>query len=679
MSRRAAPLLLCAWIAAGPGPDAAVARNLAPEVAYVGDAACAGCHAREAGTYPFTAMGRSMSRPEDLVAGGRAVPGGSVTFDNPHSGRRYRIVAGPDWLEHHEIRLDTAGREAVVDRREISHVLGSGDRGQTFLVTQGDLLYQTAVAYRPHREGWGMAAGFEQRTAYDFLRPVAAPCLFCHANRARHVEGTLNEYRPPIFEGLAVGCERCHGPGALHVTERRSLPPSADGVDTSIVNPRRLPSPLREQVCFQCHLQGSARVVKAGRTPWEFRPGTPLTDVFAVFHAETTKDGFSVVSHVERLRESRCWTASQGKIDCLTCHDPHRTPSGEDAVRQFRTACLTCHTVASCALDAGARGASGHPEDCVRCHMAKLPPADAPHTLFTDHRIARRPASPAPPAHAPADAAPRLVNFMEGTDGTTRDLGLAYLIYASAEGIPSAAARGAEILEPWIARHPEDVNAARMLLNHYTAAGLEEKAGPVLENLAARVPRAPEYGVLRARRLAAEGRDAEALEAARAVSRTTPDYAPARLTLGDLLDAAGRFEEAETEHRAAARLDPMMAAAQGRLGEHARRRDDAAAARDHFERAILLNPGLTSARLGVARLSMDEGKPEDAIAQIDLALRADPSPAARFTLLLHRARALALAGRPDEAVALIDRLLAADPSHAAARALRDQIVRAPPR
>ena len=68
-----------------------------------------------------------------------------------------------------------------------------------------------------------------------FDRPIIAGCLFCHANRF-----DMNEGRPPVFHGLSIGCERCHGPGELHA--RR--PEVVQGRDWTIVNPADLePAP----------------------------------------------------------------------------------------------------------------------------------------------------------------------------------------------------------------------------------------------------------------------------------------------------------------------------------------------------------------------------------------------------------------------------------------------------
>ena len=45
--------------------------------------------------------------------------------------------------------------------------------------------------------------------------------------------GTLNRYEPPIFQGHAIGCERCHGPGELHASRGEE----SAGTDLTIVNP----------------------------------------------------------------------------------------------------------------------------------------------------------------------------------------------------------------------------------------------------------------------------------------------------------------------------------------------------------------------------------------------------------------------------------------------------------
>ena len=62
--------------------------------------------------------------------------------------------------------------------------------------------------------------------------------------------------------------------------ERQDL---VDGRDLTIVNPRHLEPGLRMAVCEQCHLLGDHRVDRLGRDTFDYRPGLPLTDFFAVY------------------------------------------------------------------------------------------------------------------------------------------------------------------------------------------------------------------------------------------------------------------------------------------------------------------------------------------------------------------------------------------------------------
>ncbi len=604
-------------------------RNLDPDVPYAGDAECASCHKREAATYPGTAMGRSFALPSTLR---EEVPEAGVSFLHEKSGAKYRVAFERGDLVHAEHRLDEEGREAFTDSRPIAFVLGSGDRGQTFLIHVGSRLFQSPIAFRPHRDGWGMAAGFDTESHYHFSRPVTGPCLFCHANRARYVEGTLNEYGDPPFEGLAIGCERCHGAGGLHVAERRTAPPAGTGLDTSIVNPGRLPPDLRDSVCFQCHLQGSSRVVKAEHSLYEYRPGLPLSDFFAVFHARGRsasghEGGIEVVSHVERLRESRCWQRSDGQISCLTCHDPHHTPRGEEAARQFSAACLGCHRIEDCGLKhlpADPAHASTDPSHCVTCHMAKRPPTDAPHTLFTDHLIARRPSPAGTATHAPGGEPATLVNFLEGDAGKPRDLGAAYLVFARSSGDQRYAFTGASILASVLPGLRDDFNALRLLAEHYLVIEDLPRATPVLERLVRLSPRMAEIRVELSRVYRRSGRPSEALALLEEAVEEDPLFAPARASLGGLLLEAGREAEAEAQFLAAVRIDPARAEAHARLGDIRARQGDQARAEESLRTAIVLNPRMVSARMSLARVLVARGKRDEAIGQLESVLSLEP-------------------------------------------------------
>jgi tetratricopeptide (TPR) repeat protein len=294
----------------------------------------------------------------------------------------------------------------------------------------------------------------------------------------------LNRYEPPVFQGHAIGCERCHGPGALHVNPAER---SAES-DLTIVNPADLPPTLRESVCQQCHLQGSYRFARAGRGPLDFRPGLPLHPFLAVFLMKKGDRGkFEAVGHVEQMESSGCFRASGGELGCTSCHDPHRLPPATRA-EYYRGRCLECHGRRGCALPAAERRSRGPGEDCVACHMPRLAITNIPHTAATDHRIPRGTrgsvsegprVAPGQPADVPLmDYHWGLMTRAEQQDAE-RDRGVALSLAsrtmsAAAPPLAKAAARQAvPLLEAAVRDRPDDLRARESL--GYALSTLERR------------------------------------------------------------------------------------------------------------------------------------------------------------------------------------------------------------
>ena len=99
---------------------------------------------------------------------------------------------------------------------EVQFAVGSGRQGIAYLIERDGFLFQSPITWYPRERRWDLSPGYEKSNLH-FDRPIQPDCLFCHANRVEPVAGTVNRYRPPIFRGHAIGCERCHGPGELHV------------------------------------------------------------------------------------------------------------------------------------------------------------------------------------------------------------------------------------------------------------------------------------------------------------------------------------------------------------------------------------------------------------------------------------------------------------------------------
>ncbi len=162
---------------------------------------------------------------------------------------------------------------------------------------------------------------------------------------------------------------------------------------STIVNPGRLGRERQLEVCMQCHLKTSSHEPNEqrafDRAIFSYRPGQPLGDFKLYFEPiDHEKQGgggrddpFEIAHAAYRLRKSACFRNSQ--MTCLTCHDPHDIPRGEEAVAHYTEVCLSCHR--------GVMHTATLPRTstCLTCHMPKRRTNDVVHAVMTDHFIRR--------------------------------------------------------------------------------------------------------------------------------------------------------------------------------------------------------------------------------------------------------------------------------------------------
>lgn len=452
--------------------------NVRPEVAYVGDAACASCHPAHYESYKRHPMGQSLFAAGQEQPCERWEETARPSFRVDHLLFQVQQVASG--VRHRQV---LAADNSVFREEQVAYVLGSGSRGRSYIVQRGDALFQSPISWYTEKQRWDLSPGYYEAQRH-FERPVAAECLFCHSHEARPVAHSVNRYEEPIFRGLAIGCERCHGPGELHVRYHTNGGPVRD-VDDTIVNPRHLAPVLRDAVCEQCHLPGERRIVRRGRAVFDYRPGLPLHLFWSVFvRAPEYLDARKAVSHVEQLHQSRCYRASLGKMSCTSCHDAHEPAPLAGKVQYYRERCLACHvTTDSCGLPASSRPGN----DCIACHMPRRDMVNVAHTAITDHRIARRPQE-AGQKRPPIPSGPEalIVHFHREHAGAEdlpeieRDLGIALSELSRLVPGTSAAwslARAAlPKLESALARDSQDIPAREALAYAYWVTGQEQRA-----------------------------------------------------------------------------------------------------------------------------------------------------------------------------------------------------------
>jgi Flp pilus assembly protein TadD len=357
-------------------------RNTRPDVKYVGDAACNRCHADIAASFGRHPMGRSFTPMTEHTALAGESADRTTLFES--QGLEYSIEKREGRVFHQETRRDRSGRIVARTEAQVQYVLGSGRQGLSYLLDRDGFLFESPITWFAQKRRWDLSPGFEVAN-YHFDRPIRPGCLYCHANRARSVPTSINQFRPPIFEGHSIGCERCHGPGALHAAS----PSSSDSEGGAIVNPALLEPSLRDAVCEQCHLIGDHRIVRAGRREEDYRPGLPFERFWTVFVQPKEQDENRFVGQVEQMHKSQCFLASRGQLGCISCHDPHKLPAPEEKSAYYRSRCLECHGEAGCSLPAVTRLERSRDDNCALCHMPRERDSDIPHAASANHRIPR--------------------------------------------------------------------------------------------------------------------------------------------------------------------------------------------------------------------------------------------------------------------------------------------------
>jgi predicted CXXCH cytochrome family protein len=542
-------------------------RNVRPDSKYVGDAACAACHSEIDKTFHAHPMGRSAA----LVATTDPIERFDDSTHNPCQVGDYEL-----WVEragrtvrHHVRTKDPEGKPLPEYITTADLAIGSGSRGRSYICLQEGEAWETPISWFGQIGRWDLSPGFD--LGNGGRRPIGAECLFCHVNQVEPILGSLNRYREPFPTGqAAIGCERCHGPGALHVAERLVGPPP-NPIDTSIVNPKHLSADLRSAICAQCHLQGDQRVVRRGRELSEFRPGLPLDLFLTVFarHPDLA-DLQKSVGQFEQMYRSRCFTDSGGRFGCVSCHDPHASPPPAGAAREqyYRNRCLTCH-------GDGGRGCAEGPvarkkgaDNCVGCHMPREGSSNIVHTSITDHRVQRRPASDAERRGLAPGATP-IVRFPLGpispsaeVEGT-RDLGLALcrLVAGGAASDPRVrawlAGDAETLVRGSLTRSPDDVPAWIALAQVCELRGDWTEAARTAAIAVGLMPESAEARRLLASASTQIGQRETALESVSEYIRLRPMAVEPRLLRGNIRLSSGDIARAEDDCRAALLIHPL--------------------------------------------------------------------------------------------------------------------------
>jgi tetratricopeptide (TPR) repeat protein len=651
-------------------------RTVASAGEYADAKTCARCHVRIDQSYRRTGMGRSLYKP--------APPNTIEDYRNRNeffhalSDSYYSMIVRDGVYFQRRWQTGFDGRETNVEEMKIDAVIGSGNHARAYLhrTASGGYIELPLGWYAEKGGYWAMSPGFNTEHP-PTRRFVSYECVFCHDAYPKVPAGPVPDNvgpdSDPLFSGdlpEGIDCQRCHGPGAKHVTLAQAAGAKQDDIRASILNPARLTPALLMDLCMQCHLQPTSgaipsRIRRFNRGPFSFVPGEPLANFLLAFdHAPGTghDDKFEIVnSSAYRLRKSACFLKSGGAMTCTTCHNPHGAQP-----TNYSEVCRRCHAPAVDDAISGGR----HPaaSECVSCHMQKRRTEDVVHAVMTDHWIQRR-----PPALNP----------------------LAEL----SEPHGAAAEYSGEVVPYYPSPLPQTgENALYLAVARGTAAELAREVARLR-------PRQPQFYLVLAEAWRRNGRLPDAIGAYQQALRLSPDLPRALASLAAAWEASGQLARADELLKRAIRIAPGNAPSWFQSGaiDFDLGRIDAAI--EKMEKAVALDPDLSGAHTGLAEILWRAGMPERAESELRTELRIDPYEASAYNLmgrvlagegqaaeslfdferatrlrpgygphLYDYALELSTAGRPDEARIAIESALRADPDVAEAHELLGRLL-----
>ena len=659
-------------------------------MAYVADAACAGCHRPEleAWTGSHHDLAMQVATPATVLG----------DFDDAiftHQGVTSRFFRRGD-----RFFVNTEGPDGAPADFELTHTLGVEPLQQYLAPFPGGRLQSLPIAWDTARSAWFHLYPDERIEPDDPLHWTGRyqtwnlQCAACHSTDLRKGYDAESDTYETTWAEIDVGCQACHGPGERHVALARDAggggapPPGGWG----LVAPFSADDPAPElEACAPCHSR------REQLTPVPAHGGPLLDDFLPARLADGLyhPDGqiLDEVYVYGSFVQSRMHAAG---VRCTDCHDPHRLNLRADG----NAVCTRCHrerpvdrfpmlapgrydTSAHHRHEAGSPGAR-----CVACHMPdrtymvvdprrdhgfRVPRPDLSVALGTpnactgchDDRddawaaaaVAGWTDAPPPTHFAPAIAAGRA-----GDRDAEPDLAA----LAADPGQPAIVrATALELLRPLgqagIAAARATLDDPDPLVRATAAGGIEPLGLPArraaLEPLLADPVRAVRLEAARVLAEAWSGAGApapgdplaaaaaELLEARAAVA----DMAPARLGLGVVRQRQGARADAEAEYRAALALDPRFTPARFNLANLLNEQGRNPEAETVLRGGIEFAPDEPELHYSLGLLLAEEGRLAEAIESLSRAA----VPAARARVHYNYGLALQQAGRLEEAEAAL--------------------------
>ena len=302
------------------------------------------------------------------------------------------VVRDPRKAPHAFLADPATDKVAPFKAEQVAFVYGSLWK-QRYFTRVGDNLYPLGVQWDVGNRKWlpyhvpSKGADWWARLYPDdnMHRPTGPTCDGCHS-----VAYDIHTHEPAEWN---VGCERCHGPGSLHV---------AHPTRGNIVNPAHLDAVAETDSCVQCHSQGRPPegAIEGQYYDWPvgYQVGLRLQDTWQLEKCTLGQTSFyyfpDCTAHKNRMQGNDFVQSVMYRrgITCSSCHDVHGTRNYAQLIKPANEICLDCHGPTSpngphaATLEEHTQHKAGSAgSQCIACHMPAIESEGVPGSFVHAH------------------------------------------------------------------------------------------------------------------------------------------------------------------------------------------------------------------------------------------------------------------------------------------------------
>ncbi len=339
------------------------------EAAFVGRAACARCHEKEAKAWTGSHHDQAMTEATEATVRGDF---SGVAFEGDGmKARFFRDDAG-------KFLIETEGPDGNTAVFEVAYTFGWNPLQQYLIRFPGGRMQAFSVAWDVPGKRWFFLYPGQRIPRSDWLHWTRnaqnwnGMCAECHStNLVKGFEAKTDTYQTTWSE-VDVSCEACHGPGSRHVAWAEVPPMGRARLDNAglAMKTSRISNRELVELCAPCH----SRRTELG--DYDHRRSELLDNQLPVLLSEGLyhPDGQirDEVFEYGSFVQSKMFRMG---VRCTDCHDAHTLKLRKEG----NGVCLQCH--AAPAYDDARHHFhkqewKGRPSEgalCVSCHMPKAP------------------------------------------------------------------------------------------------------------------------------------------------------------------------------------------------------------------------------------------------------------------------------------------------------------------